>query len=120
MKYVIGAVVGLLWGALIAFLNSRISKRALQKENTQSIMIANLCRMLIDLAALTVVFLLRNVAPWSFEAAIVATACSLGMLTVVFAFLLARPEKPGTADPADSAEQNKQETDQQRNAEHDE
>ena len=117
MKYVIGAVAGLLWGALIAFLNSRISKKALEKNGTRSIMIANLSRMLIDIAALAAVFLLRNAAPWSFEAAIVGTACSLGMLTVVFAFVLAKPEKTKTGKPADQAGQAERKTDQRQDAE---
>ena len=92
MKYVIGAVMGLLWGALAAWVNSRINKRAISKNSTRAILTANLCRTLIDIAALGSVFLLRNVLPGNFEAAIVGTAASLGLLTVYFAFRLSRPE----------------------------
>lgn len=98
MEYVIGAAVGLIWGALVAWLNSGISRRALRKNSTKAIMTANTFRMLIDLAALALVFLLRNVFPFSFEATIAGTAVSLGLLTVVFAYLLSKPEKSEEAE----------------------
>ena len=44
------------------------------------------------IAGLTVVFLLRNILPFNFEATIVGTAASLGLLTVYFAYRLSRPE----------------------------
>ncbi|MBR4473987.1 MAG: hypothetical protein IKS55_10155 [Oscillospiraceae bacterium] len=93
MKYLIGAVIGLLWGALIAWLNSRINKKAIEKNSTKAIMTANITRTVIDIAALGSVFLLRNVLPGNFEATIVGTAASLGLLTVYFAYRLSKPEK---------------------------
>lgn len=93
MKYVIGAVMGLFWGALIAWLNSRINKYAIAKNTTNAMLLANFGRTLIDIAALGAVFVLRNVLPGNFEATIVGTAASLGLLTVYFAFRLAKPEK---------------------------
>ena len=93
MEYLIGAVVGLLWGALIAWLNSRINKKAIAKNDTKAIMTANMIRMAIDVAALAAVFLLRKVLPWNFEATIAGTAASLGLLTVYFAFRLSKPER---------------------------
>ena len=92
MKYVIGAVIGLLWGALIAWLNSRINKKAIAKNSTRAMLTANFCRTLIDILALGIVFLLRNVLPFNFEATIAGTAASLGLLTVYFAYRLSRPE----------------------------
>ena len=93
MKYVIGAVTGLLWGALVAWLNSRISKKAIEKNSTKAMMLASLLRTALDIAALALVFLLRNVLPGNFEAAIVGTAASLGLLTVYFEYRLSKPEK---------------------------
>ena len=93
MKYLIGAVIGLLWGALIAWLNSRINRKAIEKNSTKAIMTANITRTVIDIAALGSVFLLRNVLPGNFEATIVGTAASLGLLTVYFAYRLSKPEK---------------------------
>ena len=93
MKYVIGAVMGLLWGALVAWVNSQINRNALKKNTTNAMLAANMGRTLIDIAALGAVFLLRNVLPGNFEATIVGTAASLGLLTVYFAFRLSKPEK---------------------------
>ena len=92
MKYVIGAGVGRLWGALVAWVNSRINRRAIEKNDTKAMMSASLTRTVIDIAALGAVFLLRNVLPFNFEATIAGTAASLGLLTVYFAFQLSRPE----------------------------
>ena len=59
MNYVIGAVVGLLWGAVIAWLNSRINRNAIAKNTTKALMTANLCRTGLDIFGLGLVFLLR-------------------------------------------------------------
>ena len=93
MKYVIGVIVGLLWGALVAWLNSRINKIAIGKNDTKAMMEASLGRTVIDVAALGAVFLLRNILPFNFEATIAGTAASLGLLTVFFAFQLSKPER---------------------------
>ena len=95
MKYVIGAVVGLLWGTLVAWLNYQINKKALEKNSTKAMFTANFSRTLIDFVALGVVFLLRSVLPFSFEATIAGTAASLGLLTVYFAFRLSKPNGDG-------------------------
>ncbi len=90
MKYVIGALIGLAWGALVAFVNSRISAGALKKNSNRALLLANLARTLLDICALGTVFLLRNVLPGNFEATICGTAASLGMLTVYFAYRLSK------------------------------
>ena len=89
MTYVFGALAGLVWGFLAALLNAFVTKKALEKKNTNAIMAANLIHMLVDVAALAVVFLLRNL-PWmNFAAAIVATAAALSITTIVFTYKLA-------------------------------
>ncbi len=113
MKYVIGAVIGLLWGTLVAWLNSRINKAAIAKNSTKAMMGASMGRTAIDIAALGLVFLLRNVLPGNFEATIVGTAASLGLLTVFFAFQLSRPEskeKTGTGAQTEKTENPGEET----------
>jgi hypothetical protein len=92
MKYAVGALLGLLWGAILAWINSRINKKAIAKNSTKAVLTANAVRMLIDIAGLATVFLLRNILPFNFEATIVGTAASLGLLTVYFAYRLSRPE----------------------------
>ncbi len=92
MEIVSGAIAGLVWGALIAWLNSRITKKALAENDTQKLMTANISRTVIDFAALGIVFLLRKILPVSFEACMVGTAVSLGLLTVFFAYRMSKPE----------------------------
>ena len=113
MKYVIGAFLGLLWGALVAWLNSRINKAAIEKNSTKAMMGASMGRTAIDIAALGLVFLLRNVLPGNFEATIVGTAASLGLLTVFFAFQLSKPEpekKPDESMQPEKTENRGEET----------
>lgn len=93
MNYVFGALAGLLWGALAAFANLKINQAALKKNNNSAMLTANAARMAVDLVALGTVFLLRKALPFSFEAAIIATAVSLSTLNVVFSYLAIRPNK---------------------------
>lgn len=93
MNYVLGALAGLLWGALAAFVNLKINQAALKKNTNAAVLGANAARMAVDLAALGTVFLLRKILPFSFEATIIATAVSLSLLTVVLAYWVTRPGK---------------------------
>ena len=93
MNYVFGALAGLLWGALAAFVNLKINQAALKKNTNAAMLSANAARTAVDLAALGTVFLLRKHLPFSFEATIIATAVSLSLLTVVLAYWVTRPEK---------------------------
>jgi hypothetical protein len=86
MNYVYGAIAGILWGALASFINSRITKWALKKETQNAVLIMNLMHFVIDVAALAAVFFLRKLLPFSFEAAIIATAAAMSMLNIVFAY----------------------------------
>ncbi len=92
MKYAVGALLGLLWGAVLAWINSRINKKAIAKNSTRALLGANVIRTVIDIAGLAAVFFLRNILPFSFEATIAGTAASLGLLTVYFAYRLSRPD----------------------------
>lgn len=89
MKYFIGALAGLVWGALAALLNGYITKKALDKASDKAMLLSNALRLMVDIVALGSVFLLRNVLPFSFEAALVGTAASLSILMIVFAYKLA-------------------------------
>lgn len=93
MTYVIGAVVGLLWGALAAFVNSRITKSALKKGSNSAVMTMNAAHMGVDLVALAVVFFLRRLLPFSFEATLIATAAALSILTIVFNYSMSFDDK---------------------------
>lgn len=89
MKYLIGALAGLIWGALAALLNGYITKKALDKASDKAMLLSNALRLVVDVVALGSVFLLRNVLPFSFEAALVGTAASLSLLMIVFTYKMA-------------------------------
>lgn len=86
MELLIGGLAGLAWGALCGVLNILILKKAIGKNNNNAIMAANLGRMAVDLAALGLVFLLRGLLPFSYEAMLIGTAVALSVVTLVFAF----------------------------------
>lgn len=93
MNYLIGAVVGLLWGALAAFVNSRITKSAIKKGTNSAIMTMNFAHMFIDLVALAVVFFLRRLLPFSFEATLIATAAAMSIITIIFNYSMSFDDK---------------------------
>lgn len=92
MNYVYGALAGLVWGVLAAGINALISKACLKKNTTTSMMIANVLRVIVDIGALATVYFLRGRLPFSFEAALIATAIAMSMLSIVFAYRLSRPD----------------------------
>ena len=86
MNYVLGGLAGLVWGAVCGWVNLLILKKAIRKNDSKAVMAANLGRMGIDLLALLLVFLLRRVLPFSYEAMMIATAVALSVATLIFAF----------------------------------
>ena len=50
MNYVIGALAGLVWGALGAYLNSLITKKCLAAGDEKAIVGMNLAHMAVDIA----------------------------------------------------------------------
>ena len=86
MNYLWGALAGLAWGALWGGLNILILKKSLKKNDSNVLMAANLGRMAVDLAALLLVFLLRKILPFSYEAMMIGTAVALSVTSLVYAF----------------------------------
>ena len=93
MTYVYGALAGLLWGALGAFVNLKINQAALKKNSNPALLAANIARLGVDLVVLGTVYLLRKVLPFSFEATIIAAAIVLSLLNIAFSFLILKPKK---------------------------
>lgn len=89
MTYFIGALAGLIWGALGAFAEYGINLRAVKKSSAKAMLGANILRVLIDLALLAAVFLLRDTLPFSFVTTLIGSAASLALLGIVFAFRIA-------------------------------
>ena len=47
-------------------------------------------QMLVDIAALVLIVLLRNILPFSYETALVSAIISISVLTIVFLMLLGK------------------------------
>lgn len=88
MNNVFAVIFGVLWGGLSAFVNSRIAARAFEKKDPKAAKNARRLQMLVDIAALALIILLKNVLPFSYELALVSAIISLSVLTIVFLFLL--------------------------------
>lgn len=88
MNNAFALVFGVLWGALAAFVNSRIAVRAFEKKDAAAAKKARRIQMLVDIAALAVIILLKNVLPFSYEFALVSAIISLSVLTIVFLFVM--------------------------------
>lgn len=91
MNYFYGVLLGLVWGACAAGLNAAVMKHFLKKQNTSLLMAGNIVRFFVDILALGLCLLLRNSEVISFYTAIVGTAVSLSILTIVFTYRLAKP-----------------------------
>lgn len=90
MKYVLGALIGLLVGAAAGWVNALILKRSFAKSSANAVMATSLARTGIDAAALALVFFaLRGAERVSMEAALIAAAASLSVTVIVSSFRLA-------------------------------
>jgi len=85
---VFAVLFGIVWGAAVAFVNSRIAKKALDKKDVKAAKNARRIQMLVDIAALVAIVLLRNILPFSYEIALVCTIIALSVLTIVFLFTM--------------------------------
>ena len=89
MSFFWGILAGIAWGAAAAVLNGVIGKICVKKNTSGAMMAANVLKLAVDVLALLAVFLLRNVLPFSFEAAILGTVVSLSMLGIVISYHIA-------------------------------
>ena len=90
MQNVLAIVFGIVWGAAAAFINSLIAKKALEKQDMKAAKNARRVQMLVDIAALVLIVLLRNILPFSYETALVSAIISISVLTIVFLMLLGK------------------------------
>lgn len=103
MKYFLGVLLGLAWGACAACLNAAIMKHFIKRQNASMLMAGNIIRFFVDILALGLCLLLRNSESISFYTAIVGTAVSLSILTIIFTYKLAKPDtQPDTQTPSDT------------------
>ena len=92
-KFFIGILVGLFWGAAAAFVNSRIARKALEKKDMKAAKNSRRIQMLVDIAALVILVLLRNILPFPYEISLVSAIISLSVLTIVFLFAMGKTKK---------------------------
>ena len=96
VSYLIGGAVGLVFGSLVAWLNSRLTAHYLQKpeserkNHTVGVLAMSFGRMLVSFGALLLVFLVRNLLPWPFAAVILGTALGLTLVSFVIIFRLSK------------------------------
>ena len=89
MNIALAILCGLVWGLLAALLGGLILRRALAKNTNGAVMAGNFLRTLVDLAALGLVFLARNILPFDWRWMMVATAVALSIGLIVISFRLA-------------------------------
>ncbi len=90
MKIFLAILCGLVWGLLAALLGGLITRRALAKNSNSAVMVGNLLRTLVDLSALGLVFLARNILPFDYTWMLIATAVSLSIGMIVISFRIAK------------------------------
>ena len=93
MNIVFAVLFGIVWGAAAAFVNSRIARKALEKKDIKAAKNARRVQMLVDIAALVVLVLLRNILPFPYEISLVSAIISLSVLTIVFLFAMEKTKK---------------------------
>ena len=89
-QYLIGGVVGAVFGFAVANISAVLTRRNLKKGDTNAVMGMSMLRTLLDIVALAVVYLLRNVLPFPFYGVIVGTAIGLSVGGIVLASRMGR------------------------------
>lgn len=99
--YLLAGGIGFVFGSLVAFANLQITRRSLQKNNANGIMAASMLRMLVNVAALALVYLTRNLLPLPFYGTIIGTAVGLSLMSIL---LNLRLSKKQLQDPTEKTE----------------
>lgn len=84
-QYIIGGLLGLAFGYAVACCSAWLTKRSLKKDKTVAVMGVSFLRQLLDIAALLIVFLLRNVLPFPLYAMLIGTAAGLSVGGIILA-----------------------------------
>ena len=119
-QYLLGGAAGLAFGLLVAAGNTLLTRRSLQraKQNTASVMGTSGLRQVINLAALVLLYLLRNVLPLPLAGTLIGTAVGLSGGSIAGVWILARrmddtipaegvevPDAETIEPPADAAQE---------------
>lgn len=90
-QYILGGLAGLVLGAAVSVCLHRITMRKINKaNNTTDVMLVSGIRFVVSAALLFLIFLLRNVLPFSFYATIIGAALGLTATSVVLSMVQMR------------------------------
>ena len=92
-SYLIGGIIGLAFGVGVSCCSAWLTARSLKKEKTAAVMGASFLRQLLDIAALGIVFLLRNILPFPLYAVLIGTALGLSVGGIVLAARMGKKMK---------------------------
>lgn len=113
MNTFISVISGLCWGSAVAFANSRLLKKAIEKQSVKHFNRINTLRVIIDVAAIAVLFFLKSVLPINSIIAMLSTAVAISVLSTVLSFKIAAAgnqlKKPAEDDTAGNEKQRENE-----------
>ena len=99
MEYLIGAIVGLIYGGIVAFLKGRfLWKRSLESDTPEhlgGVMAASAISFAVNVLALALIFFLRGVLPFHWAAALIAAAVAV---SVIQPYMISRYKPKETAE----------------------
>lgn len=90
--YLLAGGVGFVFGALVSFANAQITRHSVRKNSANAIMAASILRMLVNIAALAVVYFTRNLLPLPFYGTIVGTAAGLSLVGILLNLKLSKEQ----------------------------
>lgn len=82
-QYVIGGVIGAVFGFAVAMVSARLIRRNMKKNDASAVMAGSMLRTLLDILSLLAVYLLRNILPFPFYGVIIGTALGLSVGNVI-------------------------------------
>ena len=102
--YALSAAGGLLLGSAVAFLNMRLSKRVIHRNNIALIMGVNILRYLFDAAALAAVFFICRAIDFPITLPLLSVAVGLSVIGMLFLELMTKREEKQDAAEDDGGE----------------
>ena len=82
-QYVIGGVIGAVFGFVVAMVSARLIRQNMKKNDASAVMAGSMLRTLLDILSLLAVYLLRNILPFPFYGVIIGTALGLSVGNVI-------------------------------------
>ena len=108
--YLLAGGIGFAFGALVAFGNAQITRRAVEKDSTNAVMAGSMLRILpsillfaslVNIAALAVVYFTRNLLPLPFYGTIIGTAAGLSLVGIGLNYRLSKKQMEKNPESAD-------------------